>query len=89
MKTLDRAFHKGPQQPRPQNQKLRKRNSLVLASTFSRIAGSGSIRAISVVPTIVEKMKKKARSLSAVRQLGRKSRQGASVLDVVAIFRAR
>jgi hypothetical protein len=32
----------------------------VLASTFSRIVGSGNIRAISIVPTIVEKMEKKA-----------------------------
>ena len=50
-----------------QESKLRKRNSLALASTFSRIAGSGSIRAISVAPIIVEKMEKKARSLSAGR----------------------
>jgi hypothetical protein len=44
---------------RPENQKLRKRRSIALASTFSRIAGSGSIRAISVAPTIVEKMERK------------------------------
>jgi hypothetical protein len=49
------------------NQKLRKRKSLAVASTFSRIAGSGSIRAISIAPTIVEKMEKKALSLSAAR----------------------
>ena len=54
----------------PKNQKLRKRNSLALASTFSRIAGSGSIRAISIAPIMVEKMAKKARSLSAVRWPG-------------------
>jgi hypothetical protein len=55
----------------PTNQKLRKRRSLALASsTFSRIAGSGSIRAISIAPTIVEKMEKKARSLSVVRRPG-------------------
>jgi hypothetical protein len=46
-----------------QNQKLRKRRPLALTSTFSRIAGSGSIRAISIAPTVVEKMEKKARSL--------------------------
>ena len=54
----------------PKNQKLRKRNSLALASTFSRIAGSGSMRAISIAPIIVEKIEKKARSLSAVRRPG-------------------
>jgi hypothetical protein len=43
-----------------QNPKLRKRRSLALTSTFSRIVGSGSIRAISIAPTIVEKMEKKA-----------------------------
>jgi len=48
-------------------QKLRMRKSLVLASTFSRIAGSGSMRAISIAPIIVEKIAKKARSLSEVR----------------------
>jgi len=38
------------------NQKLRKRKSLALASTFSRMAGSGSRRAISIAPAIVEKI---------------------------------
>jgi len=51
-------------------QKLRKRKSLVLASTFSRIAESGRIRAMSIAPIIVEKIAKKARSLSAVRWPG-------------------
>ena len=51
-------------------QKLRMRKSLVLASTFSRIAGSGSMRAISIAPIIVEKIAKKARSLSEVRRPG-------------------
>ena len=51
----------------PKNQKLRNRKSLALVSTFSRIAGSGSMRAISTAPIIVEKIEKKARSLSAVR----------------------
>ena len=50
--------------------KLRKRKSLALASTFSRIAGSGSMRAISTAPIIVEKIAKKARSLSRVRRPG-------------------
>ena len=52
------------------SQKLRKRKSLALASTFSRIAGSGSMRAISIAPIIVEKIEKNARSLSAVRTPG-------------------
>ena len=102
----------------PKNQKLRKRKSLALASTFSRIAGSGSIRAISIAPIIVEKIEKNARSLSAVRrpgingsirllyftssstirrlhrligprQLGRKGRQRAPALGVIAVFRAQ
>ena len=51
-------------------QKLRSRRSLALPSTFSRIAGSGNIRAISIAPIIVEKMAKKARSLSALRRPG-------------------
>lgn len=51
-------------------QKLRKRKSLVLASTFSRIVRSGSIRAISTAPIMVEKIAKKARSLSTVRWPG-------------------
>src|SRR5438445_6153479 len=51
-------------------QKLRKRKSLALLSTVSRIAGSGSIRAISTAPIIVEKIAKKARSLSVVRRPG-------------------
>ena len=38
----------------------------MLASTFCRIARSGSIRAISIAPIIVEKIAKKARSLSVV-----------------------
>jgi Family of unknown function (DUF6010) len=50
--------------------KLRKRRSLALARTFSRIAGSGSMRASSVAPIMVEKIAKKARSLSAVRLPG-------------------
>jgi hypothetical protein len=53
-------------------QKLCKRKSLALPSTFSRIAGSGSMRAISVAPIIVEKIAKKARSLSTVRRPGMK-----------------
>ena len=52
------------------NQKLRKRKSLALASTYSRIAGSGSMRAIATAPIMVEKIEKKARSLSAVRLPG-------------------
>jgi hypothetical protein len=40
--------------------KVAQRSSLALVSTFSRIVGSGNIRAISIVPTIVEKMEKKA-----------------------------
>ena len=51
-------------------QKLRKRKSLVFASTFSRIARSGSSRAISTAPIIVEKIAKKARSFSEVRWPG-------------------
>ena len=39
-----------------ENQKLRKRRSLAFASTFSRISGPGSMRAISVAPIIVEKI---------------------------------
>ena len=53
-----------------QDQKLRKRKSRVPASTFSRIARSGRIRAISTDPIMVEKITKKARSLSAVRWPG-------------------
>jgi hypothetical protein len=57
--------------PRNQeDQKPRKRKSLALPSTFSRIAGSGSMRAISTAPIIVEKIAKKARSLSTVRRPG-------------------
>ena len=41
----------------------------MLASTFSR-AGSGSMRAISTAPIIVEKIAKKVRSLSTVRRPG-------------------
>ena len=52
------------------NQKLCKRNSLALANTFSLIAGSGNIRAISIAPIIVEKIEKNARSLSTVRRPG-------------------
>jgi hypothetical protein len=56
--------------PLPRTQKLDKRNVLAASNTFSRIAGSGSKRAISVAPTIVEKITKKARSFSAVRRPG-------------------
>ena len=49
---------------------LRKRNSLVLDSTFSCAALSGIMRAISTAPIIIEKIAKKARSLSAVRRPG-------------------
>ena len=52
------------------SQKLRKRKSLALPSTFSRISGSGSMRAISIAPIIIEKIAKKARSLSTVRRPG-------------------
>jgi hypothetical protein len=45
---------------RLQKSKAAQRSSLALVSTFSRIVGSGNIRAISIVPTIVEKMEKKA-----------------------------
>ena len=54
------------------NQKLRSRKSLALANTFSRIPGSGSKRANSIAPIIVEKIEKNARSLSAVRRPGMK-----------------
>ena len=54
------------------SQKLRNRKSLALPSTFSRIARSGSMRAISTAPVIVEKIAKKARSLSATRRPGMK-----------------
>jgi hypothetical protein len=54
----------------PRGQKPRKRKSLALASTFSRVAGSGSMRAISTAPIIVEKIAKNARSRSAVRRPG-------------------
>jgi hypothetical protein len=37
-------------------QKLDRRKVLAFASTFSRIAGSGRMRAISIAPTIVEKI---------------------------------
>jgi hypothetical protein len=40
---------------------LCKKKSLAFARTFSRIAGSGSMRAISMAPIIVEKIEKKAR----------------------------
>ena len=50
-------------------QKLRKRRSLALPSTVFR-AAAGSTRAISTVPIIVEKIAKKARSLSTVRRPG-------------------
>ena len=50
-------------------EKLCKRKSLAFASTLSR-AESGSMRASSTAPIIVEKIAKKARSLSAVRLLG-------------------
>jgi hypothetical protein len=49
------------------NQKLLKRKSRALARTFSRAARSGNMRAISTAPTIVEKITKKARSLSLAR----------------------
>jgi hypothetical protein len=52
--------------PGCEGQKLRKRKSLVLASTFSRIVRSGSSRAIATAPIIVEKIAKNPRSLSAV-----------------------
>jgi hypothetical protein len=52
------------------NQKLRKRNSRTVDSTFTRIAGSGSRRAISIAPIIVEKITKNARSLSGVLRPG-------------------
>src|SRR5215472_2860069 len=52
------------------HQKLRKRKSLALPRTLSRIAGSGSRLEISIAPTIVEKIAKKARSLSLVRRPG-------------------
>jgi hypothetical protein len=55
---------------RSETQKLDKRKSLAVARTFSRIAGSGSMRAISIAPAIVEKIAKKARSLSAARRPG-------------------
>ena len=63
------------------SQKLCRRKSHALASTFSRIAGSGSRRAISVAPIIVEKMAKKARSLSVVRLLGHKGDHSVLVAD--------
>jgi hypothetical protein len=44
----------------------------VLASTFYRIAGSGNIRAISIAPTIVEKMERK-RTLVLIRMRPRHS----------------
>ena len=52
------------------DQKLRKRKSLALPSTLSCIAGSGSMRAISIAPIIVEKIAKNARSLSTIRRPG-------------------
>lgn len=51
-------------------QKLRNRKSLALPSTLSLVTGSGIMRAISTVPIIVEKITKKARSLSAARRPG-------------------
>ena len=54
----------------PMRQKQRKRKSLALPSTFSRIAASGSSRAISIAPIIVEKIAKNARSLSTIRRPG-------------------
>ncbi len=42
----------------------------MLASTFSRIVRPGSSRAIATAPIIVEKIAKKARSLSAVCRPG-------------------
>ena len=45
-----------------EGQKLRERNARALRSTFSRIAGSGSMRSISVAPIMVEKIAQKARS---------------------------
>jgi hypothetical protein len=51
---------------------VRKKKSLALAGTFSRIAGSGSMRAISIAPIIVEKIEKKACSLSTDRRPGMK-----------------
>jgi hypothetical protein len=51
-------------------QKLRRRKSLVWYSTFSRAGRCGSIRAISTAPIIVEKIAKKAHSLSAGRSPG-------------------
>lgn len=50
---LRRGFEQ-PSSFRLENQKLRSRKSLAVFSTFSRIAGDGSIRAISTAPTIVE-----------------------------------
>jgi hypothetical protein len=50
-------------------QKLRKRKSLAVSRTCPR-AESGSMRAISTAPVIVEKIVKKARSLSAIRRPG-------------------
>jgi hypothetical protein len=47
-----------------------RRKSLTLANTFSRIVGSGSKRVISIAPIIVEKVAKKALSLSAGRRPG-------------------
>jgi quercetin dioxygenase-like cupin family protein len=52
------------------SQKLRRRNSCACASTFSCIVRSGNRRAISIAPIIVEKIAKKARSLSAIRRPG-------------------
>jgi len=51
------------------DQNLRKRKSLAFPSTFSRI-GCGSMRAISTAPISVEKIAKKACSLSTVRRPG-------------------
>lgn len=50
-------------------QKLRKRKSRALPSTVCR-TGAGSAQASSMAPIIVEKIAKKARSLSAVRRPG-------------------
>jgi hypothetical protein len=51
-------------------QNLRKRNSLALASTFSRAPRSGSIRTTSTAPAINEKNRKKGVSLLPNRRSG-------------------
>lgn len=59
-----------PQYVKRAPQKLRNRNSLVLARNFLRAAGSGIMRAISTAPTMVEKITSNARSLSTARLPG-------------------